>query len=179
MMKRILLLVLLVPLSLSAAETGYRIVHPDGTVEFTDDPRRGGEPIELKEAPTIKSVPVPASSTPASSSPSDTQKEGAKSVARYQSIRITAPKPEQTFWFDGTGIDFRVALKPALQGSDEVVIELDGREVARGQEESFIVNGIFRGEHHVVVKVVGAGDNTLIQSSPVVFYMQRHTINKP
>jgi hypothetical protein len=175
MIKRILWLLLLVPFSLAAAETGYKIVHPDGTVEFTDDPHRGGEPIELKEAPTFKSLPIHPSSTPAAGTP----KPDAQKVSRYQSINITSPKPGQTFWFDGTGINFTVDIEPALNASDEIVIELDGKEVARGKENSFIVNGIYRGEHQVAAQVVDSKGETLLKSSPVIFYMQRHTTNKP
>jgi len=170
------MLLLLVPLSLSAAETGYKIVHPDGTVEFTDDPHRGGEPIELKEAPTFKSPPVPINASP--SQPQDREKKSGEAVT-YRSITITSPKRAQTIWFDGSGIAVNVQTDPSLQGSDEVVIEIDGKPVARGHHNAFTLEGVYRGEHKLVAKILDGQGNTRVQSDPVIFYMKRHTINKP
>ena len=175
MINRTLWLLLLIPLSLTAAETGYKVVHPDGTVEFTDDPRSGGEAIELKEAPTFKSLPV-SPAAEAKGKPQPKKESEPESVAVYRNISITSPKQGQTLWFDGSGVNFTVDVQPALRPHDELVIELDGREIARGTESSFIVNGVFRGEHRVSAKVIDSDGHSLQHSEPVTFYMQRHTV---
>lgn len=169
-------MLLFLPMSLTAAETAYKIVHPDGTVEFTDDPNRGGDAIQLKEAPTFKAPPVPISTpTP----PSKPEQEKGQDVAIYNAISITSPVKAQTLWFDGTGVDVTLEIDPGLSGSDQVVIELDGKEVARGQETQYTLNDVFRGEHQLSASIVDAQGNTRLQSEPVIFYMQRHTINNP
>lgn len=59
-MKRLLILALmLAPLSMASGATVYRIVHPDGTVEFTDDERRGGQEIEIQGVPSESALPAP------------------------------------------------------------------------------------------------------------------------
>jgi len=171
-MKWIPILLLLFSLPLMAAETGYRIVHPDGTVEYTDDATRGGEEIPLREAPTYESVPVPPSSSrPASVG--ETAEEG------YRGITILSPQAEQVLWFDGSAVRVSVQVSPALAAGDRVVIEMNGRQVASGQGSSFSLEEVFRGSHTLRASIVDAQGNTLRVSEPVTFHMKRHSVNKP
>ena len=81
-MKRLLLLTALVlPLAATAAGVGYRIVHPDGTVEFTDDPHRGGEKIDLYRAPAVD----PYAPLEDYEKPADKEKQSPSASAAQQS----------------------------------------------------------------------------------------------
>lgn len=173
-MKRMIIPLLLFALPLAAAETGYRIVHPDGTVEFTDDPTRGGEPIQLREAPTIQSVSPPTGSSQSSvPAPADPATE-AQQVS-YESLEITSPQQDQTIWFDGSSIPVSVNISPRLGKQDEVVILLDGQEVARGRGSSFNLPQVYRGTHTLEAHIVSGG-SVVIRSPAVNFHMRRHTI---
>jgi hypothetical protein len=176
-MNKILFLLLVVSLPLAAAETGYRIVHPDGTVEFTDDPNRGGEKVEIEEVPTFHSV-VPTTKSGSATNRSQSSAGKEDQAASYQSLTITAPKAEQTIWFDGGPIAVNVNVAPQLAEGDSVVVLLDGKEVTRGQRTSFNLPQVERGSHTIGAKVVNASGTTVLRASPVTFYMQRHTINR-
>lgn len=174
-MKGILILLMLVSLPLMAADTGYRIVHPDGTVEFTDDATRGGEEIPLREAPTYKSAPVaPSPSSEGTSSASEQPQTRA-----YETVTILSPQSEQTIWYDGTGVGVSVQITPPLAADHHVVIEMDGNEVASGRGSSFSISGVYRGSHSLKAAVVDAQGNRLLISSPVTFHMKRHSIKTP
>jgi hypothetical protein len=173
-MKWILILLVLVSLPLMAADTGYRIVHPDGTVEFTDDPTRGGEEIPLREAPTYKSPPVPSPSSEGASSASEQRQPRA-----YETVTILSPQSEQTIWFDGRGVSVSVQVTPPLAADHHVIIEMDGNEVASGRGSSFSISGVFRGSHSLKATVVDAQGKRLLSSDPVTFHMKRHSIKTP
>lgn len=173
-MNRILILLMLVSLPLMAADTGYRIVHPDGTVEFTDDATRGGEEIPLREAPTYKSSPVPSPSSEGTSSASEQPP-----TREYETVTILSPQSEQVIWFDGTGVVVSVQVTPPLAADHHVVIEMDGNEVASGRGSSFTISGVYRGSHSLKAAVVDAQGNRLLGSGPVTFHMKRHSIKTP
>lgn len=173
-MKRLPLLLLFFALPLIAAETGYRIVHPDGTVEFTDDPNRGGEQIPLHEAPTIQ-APKPGK-TISSTSAKEQAKESNGEESSYDSLAITAPQQEQTIWFDGSAIQVSLSIEPQLGKEHSVVISLDGKEIARGRQSSFSLPQVFRGSHTIDARIEDESGATLIKADPVTFFMRQHSI---
>lgn len=177
-MKRLPILLLFFALPLMAVETGYRIVHPDGTVEFTDDPRRGGEEIPLHEAPTIK-APQPSTTTGAKqgSVAKEEAKGGGSEEIRYSSLAITAPEQEQTIWFDGSAIQVSVSIEPQLGKEHSVVVSLDGKEIARGRQTSFSLPQVFRGSHTIDARIEDESGSTLIKAEPITFFMRQHSVN--
>ncbi|MCW8827878.1 MAG: DUF4124 domain-containing protein [Gammaproteobacteria bacterium] len=177
MKRNLIALLLFFALPLGAAETGYRIVHPDGTVEFTDDPTRGGEKIPLRKAPTIKSTPLPPAGDAKSNGKTDDEKGASAEPVAYQSMAIVSPESEQTLWFDGSSIQVTVMVAPRLASGHSVVILLDGNEVVRGEQTSFSLPQLFRGSHTLKARIEDATGNTLLQADPVTFYMRRHTVN--
>lgn len=172
-MKRPLMLLALLLLSPALlAQTGYRIVHPDGTVEFTDDPTRGGEEVELRNIPTYTAPavsPRPATGRQRQTSPS----------ARYQSISIATPRPDETVWFNADGMVVSVLVLPELRADDRVVVYLDGQEVARGETASFVLENVFRGAHTLRAEVVNGQGATLVASEPINFFLRQHTKRNP
>jgi hypothetical protein len=173
-MKRLLLL-LLVTCSANAAETGYRLLHPDGTVEFSDKPMPTGEKIELREAPTIQFVPSSSHSTSGATAQGSQQwAESSKDVA----ITITAPLPQQVVWFSDSGITASVAVTPALQGGQKIVIGVDGKQVASGTGSSFNLGLLYRGSHTLTATVVNAGDVVVASSPTVTFHVRQHSTIK-
>ena len=166
------IVVLLLPLAVGASDgTAYRIVHPDGTVEFTDDPRRGGEPIELQEVPAVPAFVAPLT-TRVESIPAPTQPQ-VKEVVPYRRLAISAPQADENLWFTGRGVDVMVNLEPGLQADHQIVIELDGEPVAHGQQTRFNLTDIPVGQRTLQSKVLDGQGKTLIRSEPVDFYFRR------
>jgi hypothetical protein len=170
---RFLLLSLFIIGSVAVAETGYRFVHPDGTVEFSDKPiPQGGEEIKLREAPTIQFVPV----TPSLGGVSQSNKP----VKDGAVINITSPQTEETLWFDGSGVAVSVSVTPALQSDQTIVISLDGKVVASGSGSSFHLVEVYRGTHSLSASIIAADGSVTSSSLPITFYMRQHTsIKRP
>lgn len=155
-----------------AAETGYRLVHPDGSVEFSDTPIPGGEAIKLREAPTIKFAPA---ATPSTSGKQTLQRTKDKAAT----ITINSPKAGQTLWFDEGGIRVSVSVSGALQAGEQVAISLDGKRVASGSGSSFNIGQVYRGSHTLSAAIVDSSGGIRITSPTVVFHLRQYSSIKP
>ena len=177
-MKGLIALLMLVSLPLIAADTGYRIVHPDGTVEFTDDDTKGGEAIPLEEVPGYQSdgSASPAES-PVNSEQSTSSQDPDKSEVVYESITVISPQQEETVWFDGSGVQVNVRVTPALAEGHQVVIYLDGSEAVRGAQTSLTIPRVFRGTHSLQAVIQDSSGSTRLSSPSVTFHMRQHSIN--
>lgn len=170
-MRRIIFLYLICITPLLAAESGYRIVHPDGTVEFTDQPVEGAEPIPLPDIPTYA---TPASKVKGGQATTSEKPQQKKQATR--SITISRPAAEETVRFSETGMAVSVSVKPALDKGEQVIIRLDGSEVARGESTSFTLQDVYRGTHMLSATLVDSNGSVISESSPITFYMRQHSI---
>ena len=169
-MLRTLFLYLLCFTPLLAAEMGYRIVHPDGTVEYTDQPVEGAEPITLPAIPTYSTPVSPAKTTDVAPDGKAPQ-EGAAAPT----IAILSPQAEETVWFSETGMTVSVQVTPALGKDEQVLIRLDGSEAARGAGSSFTLKQVYRGTHILSAAVTDNQGGVISESTPITFYMRQHT----
>ncbi|MDH5784293.1 MAG: DUF4124 domain-containing protein [Chromatiales bacterium] len=168
---RLYILLLLLICHPLAAETGYRYIHPDGTVEFSDAPIKGGEEIKLEQVPTIK---MPATSGRSAGSRDGKAKQ--REAEERRSVTIASPQANQNIRFDGKGFDVSVSVSPSLQKGERVVIELDGRKVAEGAGSSFNVGPVFRGTHTVAAHIVAEGGSRVASSPSVTFTVMQRSI---
>ncbi len=170
---KIILMPLFLICAVVQAETGYRIVHPDGTVEFSDQPTPEAEEIKLRPVPTIKLVPVTPSSSKVGS------ENGGKSDDGFDgTIVITSPQEGQTLWFGESGLKVEVAIDLALKSGQLIQISLDGKPVSRGTGRSFNLGVVYRGSHSLQASVVSATGSTLYSSPPLNFYVRQHSLFK-
>jgi len=169
-MLRIILLFLLCTSPLLAAESGYRIVHPDGTVEFTDQPVKGAEPITLPDVPTYS---MPASGGQGNAATPATEPKKDQAVSR--TITVNRPAREETVRFDENGMSVAVSVNPPLASGEQVIIRLDGSEVARGPTTSFTLQDVYRGTHVLSAALIDNNDAVMSESSPITFFMRQHS----
>ena len=177
MKAKILLLLLLLPMAAIAAQ-GYKIIHPDGTVEFTDQPAKNAEEIDLPAAQGYLSPGSSAAPSQGTSNPptTDTKQQG---NGDYTQFAITYPAAEETIPNSGGSVSVAVAIAPALQQGHQVVITLDGGEAARGTSVSFTLNGVERGAHLLGASIVDASGAVIRQASPVTFYIFQQSLLNP
>lgn len=153
---------------LQAQGTGYRIVHPDGTVEFTDQPAPGAKEIALPQAQGYEAPPVPRP-TPPAASPSPPKEE------TYKRVAIVAPGADETLRDGETTVQVRVEVLPTLKPEHRLAILLDGAQVAEGRGPGFDLRGIERGTHALVAEIRDAQGKTVQRSVPVTFHMRQHS----
>ena len=165
MSRLLILLAALMAFAASAEEKGYRVVHPDGTVEFSDQPQPGAKEIPLPESQGYQAPSLPVIDSGSSST-------GRKAApAAYRKLEITSPQPDQTFQAAEGPVSVQVSVTPALQPGDKVVILLDGKEVASGT--SAALANVERGTHTVTAEVRNAGGKVLIAATPVTFHLKQ------
>ena len=176
MKAKLLALLFLLPISVVAAQ-GYKIVHPDGSVEFTDQPAKNAQEINLPSAQGYQSSgPSPAASPSPQSTTTPPPSTAKGKNGDYSQFAIASPHAEETIAGTGGVVSVGVSLSPSLQQGHQIVISLDGREVARGASTSFSVTEVERGAHLVGAAVVDAGGSTLRQADPVTFYVFQPSI---
>ena len=172
-MKRYLLAMLLCP-SLVWATASYRVVHPDGSVEFTDRPVDNAEAIAISPLQTYQAGDAGGGRATTSRGQGGAQADPTRSgAAAYTRVAITAPAEEETLFFSVTGMMVRVTTQPTPAKGDQIAIYLDGREVARGPTTVFGLSNVYRGTHQIEAEIRDRSDQAVIRSAPVIFFMSQ------
>jgi len=146
----------------------YRWVDKQGNVHFSDKPLN--ENAESYTPPPIPTVPA---ASPGNFNFKKKNPDNRK-PAKYKSIEITAPSPNQVFTPDQTAsIAVQTSLEPALQTSfkHKLVLYLDGKP-----HDSFSFVDLPRGTHTVYAAVLDAKGKIIQQSRPVSFHIQKHSL---
>ncbi len=175
-MNRWAVLLLLIPVLAFAAETGYRVVHPDGTVEFTDQQPPAGEAIQLDEVQTF-SAPPPPRTPPTGAAPHPKASEPQR---LDYTVSILRPQPEETFWTADFTIPVTVSVAPSLATGHRVVVLVDGQQALVAEAAgSYTVQPVYRGAHQVSAQVLDANGVPLATSEANTFYVHKHTVPRP
>ncbi len=161
---------LLLPFAVWAAEPAYRIVHPDGTVEFTDQPVDGAEELRLPEAQGYEPPP------PVLRAPEPARPQRPAPPPGYRTLTLASPQPEETIWANDRILTLSASVDPPLQPGHRLRFFFNGTAVSTGTSTSVILTEVDRGTHTASVAVVDATDSVISRSSPVTFYIQQHSI---
>lgn len=174
MKKKCLMILLLLPFAATAAQ-GYKIVHPDGTVEYTDQPVRNAEEINLPGAQGYQSSGQRAAPVKGTAKATAVQNGN----GAYTQFAITSPAAEESIPNSGGIVSISVSVSPVLKQGDQVVISLDGTEVARGQATTFTLSEVGRGQHLVGASIVDSAGTAVGQANPVTFYVFQQSLLNP
>ena len=174
MKAKLLLMLVLLPFAAAAAQ-GYKIVHPDGSVEFTDQPVKNAEEINLPDAQGYESLSNGATSAQGKSAPTATPDTGDD----YAQFTIASPQAEETIFNTGGSVSVALSVSPPLKEGHQVVITLDGKEAAKGQSSSLTLSEVERGAHQLSASLVNSAGLTLRQASPVTFYVFQQSLLNP
>ncbi len=165
-MKRILTLLLgLLLLAPAGAET-YRIVHPDGSVEFTDaPPSEGAEPIEIRELNTY-TAPAPPALAPVSSPEEE-------DPASKPSISIVAPADGAELEQSEEGIVAKAMVRPRLLKGWRIIFTLDGAQVKSDGGAIADLGELAYGEHTLEARILNSTGRRLARAEAVRFLIKR------
>jgi len=162
--------------NLAATDNGgkiYKKVGPNGEVIYSDKPSPGSEELNVPNASGYKPVAPPAGFTPYQAPAKDANKP--PPIAN--TVSITAPKNDQTFWSGSGELTVSVSLASALGPEQQLEYQIDGKTVFTGTDTSHTFNNIFRGTHVLTVRIKDGLGNS-ISSDPVTFHIHRPTIRK-
>ena len=152
----------------------YRSFTADGVVEFTDNPKKGGEEIEIEELPVYKQAPLPTATIKARP---DKQTKKLKTVKAqyYTSLTIISPAANSTLRNNAGNITVKLKLTPELRKDTKHRIEylLNGKVKQSGGLTVTLTN-VNRGTQLLQARVVDAKGKTLIKSETVSFNLMRY-----
>jgi len=170
-MRYLLCTLLLILVPAVHAETVYRSVDENGNTVFSDKPSKGAETMEIPDAQTVKSP---------SAGKFHYQPPARKPPPEYSSVAITSPDDDAAVRQNDGNITVQVAVRPDLQGQDQLQLLMDGKIVGSGSNTSFSLQNLNRGTHTLQAVVIGSSGKTLASSATVTFHLLRHSIlNKP
>jgi hypothetical protein len=143
------------------AETVYKKVNPDGSVEFTDTGSEDSEEIKIRKPTTYKPTVLPKLDLPV---------KKLKPSVNYE-LTVTKPK-EDSVVVNQQNVTVSISLQPALLSGHQVRYELAGEsKLSEGSSVTFM--NVPRGTHSIIVSVIDQNGEVV---SPIVsrnFHMKR------
>ena len=149
-----------------AAEPAYRIVHPDGTVEFSDQPQQGSEEIDLPEA---QSIHTPKTRVKSPSTPQKSEKK----AHQYTDFKVLSPAQDAVLRNLQGSLTVSLSVAPQLAPKHQIVVIFDGKEAARGTALSYTLKEVYRGSHTVSAKILNERGKTLKSTAGITFHVHQ------
>lgn len=162
----------------SAQADVYKKVLPDGSVVFTDDPKEGGQKIELAPLPTIgfpKKV-EPKAAAPAPGDKREKKDEAGSSATFYKSFAVSEPTADSAVRANDGSVSVTLSLQPPLdtKKAHRIVFILDGKAVTQPATGlTTTLEGLDRGSHTVSAEVRDSQGAVLKSADPVIFHVLR------
>jgi len=155
------------------AQSVYKVIQRDGSVEFTDAPPPG--------APA-QPIAVPSLNTPGSllAPPIDTANQSAAGAPEgYSEFRITRPENDTSFWNTGGSVNVDLSLEPSLRAGDKIDLFLDGRSIGGGTATAITLTDMNRGSHSIRAAIKNADGQVVARSNTVTFMLQKGSLLSP
>ncbi|MFQ3790193.1 DUF4124 domain-containing protein [Halomonas sp. A29] len=159
------------------ATTIYRTTDAQGNVIFTDDPNRGGEPVELAPLTVIPSQVEGRQSEPPrveGVAPRMGEAPG-QPFMPYDTFRIRSPEHGADLPASYAGnLQVELAIEPELRPDHSVRLLVDGRVSQTPMHtRAFMLNDLGRGEYVLQAELLDARGQVRHRSPPVSLYVQR------
>jgi hypothetical protein len=159
----------------SVAQAGiYKWIDPDtGNVVYSDQPRKGAEQLNLPQAQTFKSPPLPPTSDTGNQAPATDQ-------AIYTKFAIVDPQNEATIRNTAGVVDVTLAVSPTLKTGQRITLVLDDkREYGPTSDLQFSLKGVDRGTHTLQAMIQDAQGQIIQKSSTVTIFVKQASALQP
>lgn len=157
----------------------YKKVLPDGSVIFTDDPKEGGQKIEVPPLPVIgfpKKAEPKAAATASSDKRAKSEETGSPS-SFYKSFTVSEPTADSALRANDGSVSVTLNLQPPLdtKKAHKIVFILDGKPVTQPATGlTTTLEGLDRGSHTVSAEVRDSEGAVLKAADPVIFHVLRY-----
>lgn len=155
------------------AQAVYKVIQPDGTVEFTDSPPAGEAAKQIEVAP-LNTVPSLNTTEPLSPAGSASPSEAGVSQG-YSEFRITSPGNGEAIRDNAGNVNIDLSLKPSLRSGDKIDVLLNGRSVGGGNRTAITLSDMDRGTHSIQALVKNSDGQVVARSNSVTFTLQRRS----
>lgn len=155
----------------------YKIINPDGSITFSDQPSEG--------ASTVPEAPKPQASEPAPVTPAkkptttattpDKKPETSENKPTvYKSLTIASPKNDEAVRSNEGAVTVAVSLTPLLDTNqgDTITLFLDGQPVGKPSNLTvFNLADVTRGSHTLSATLKNKNGATLLVSPTITFHL--------
>ncbi|NOX76627.1 MAG: DUF4124 domain-containing protein [Gammaproteobacteria bacterium] len=153
----------------------YKHTNPDGSVEFSDIPT--DEHAKIITLPPGNSIPAPPRPPPRTTRKAKSSANADSGEAeQYTTLAITQPADNNALRSNAGNVTINVKLTPALQGGHVLIIQMDGKTVAKGRETTTTLNSVDRGTHSLQAQVVDKKGKVLIRAKSTTFHLLRTSV---
>jgi len=171
-MKRILLLLIILPLFCQAAMYRWE---ENGVVHYSDKPVKGADKIKTPVLQTYEPPPIPVAGESASVGTTVEKKQ----PENYRSISLLTPAHDGTVRNTVGHVDVNVVLEPELFEGHKFNVLLDGKPAIKPHTAYFVtLINVDRGMHKLQVEVMDHKKNVVLSTKEVTFYMHRTRKNQ-
>ena len=169
-MKKIVLTLCLALASAAVpAQKVYKIIQPDGSVEYTDVPPPNSPATQIEVAPLNSAQPLAPPASSATRSTAGVQ-EG------YDEFRISRPGDGEAIRDNAGNVNVDLSLAPNLRAGDKFDLILDGQSIGGGKATAITLTDMDRGAHSLQAVVKNASGQVVARSKSVTFTLQRRSV---
>ena len=141
-----------------AKTTVYKVVNPDGSVSFSDQPGASSEILQIESVPTIPAL------SPQKINNADSQQRDAQvntPATSYQSLSIVSPADQSAFNSGSGDVSVLLELSPGLANGHEIELRLNNKVVKRGSQTQFTLPAVDRGTHTLQARIISPAGEVL------------------
>jgi len=147
----------------------YSWVDEKGVVVFSDSPRKGAKEVIIKS----QAISMPATDT------GILHQTDAPPSQKYH-VAITLPQNHDTIRDNNGAVTVTSKVSPDFDRGYRLQLKLDGQLWGKPQSRGlFMLKGIDRGEHQVVVELLNQNNKVVASSKAVTFYLFRTSMIRP
>jgi hypothetical protein len=152
----------------------YQWRDEQGNLHFSDTAPENSESRQrVKEIEVNPVFTVPAYKVPVESR-SKEKKHSSQPI--YKHFRINQPTDDSTLRDNAGDVTVALSVDPPLRRQDSIVLFMDDRQVAEGQQTRFQLSNIDRGTHTLFAEIRGHSGEKRKRTDPVEFSLLRASI---
>ena len=169
---RYLLLVLSLTLCFGAfaQDKVYKRVHPDGSVEYSDQPIEGAEVMNVPKGSTFT---MPQTTASPAAPEGSAQEEPSVS---YDNLEITRPMNDETIRSNEGKLTALARVAPDLALEHRFRWKMDGEIIQNVNSPELRLNNVDRGSHTLQAEIVDVDGKVIISSDSITFHLMRYRI---
>lgn len=157
-----------VSLAISPASANiYKHIDQYGNVSYSDKPSQGAEEFKVSGRKSNSKSEVEEENREEQSR--DSKKGDDKESVKYKSLEILTPRQGKVVNSETKAVQVILLPTPSLGADDELVINIDGKDVSKGRDVNLSVQNLPSGGHTVSSRIQNSEGEVVIESASVRF----------
>lgn len=158
-----------VSLAISPASANiYKHVDQYGNVSYSDKPSLGAEEFKVSGGKSKSKSEDDIEEEQASNPKKGDDTESVK----YKSLEILTPRQGKVVDSETKAVQVILLPTPSLGANDELVINIDGKDVSKGRDVNLSVQNLPSGDHTVSSRIQNSEGQVVIESASVRFQIK-------